>query len=148
MAWVAPPTFNSGDVLTATQLNTLSDAVNYLNALGGAPSPGFLQQIIYGTNANVIYSVWHRHNYLHLWCAVTAGNKPNPFRIYIYPSGYPGSNINVTPTFDGNGPWHLIADISSAGIAVGTRYDVEIRISSSSGDRFAVRYLAEMTASS
>lgn len=142
MAWESPPTFVDGQTLTATQLNKLSNAVNYLNALGGAPSMGFLQTIVTGTNISTWYSVWHRNRYLHVYCAINSGNKPS--NVSVYYNG--GSSLGGLPA--GNGPYHLVFDLNSLGLTVGTRYNLEIRISTGATDKFAIQYIAEMTASS
>lgn len=67
MSWVSPPMFVDGAVLTAAQLNQLSDGVRYLNGLG-AQSIGATLMVAHtrDTAASYYYAGRHTHRYLHI----------------------------------------------------------------------------------
>lgn len=65
MAYTSPPTFADGNVLTASQLNTLADDVQFLAGVAGRVVIPF-QSIISGAGSGIdsVWMVRHTHRYL------------------------------------------------------------------------------------
>jgi len=94
MAYSAPPTFVNGNVLTAAQLNILSDDVEYLYGLVSGVNIPF-NSITTTINLRSNNNQWllrHAYQYLHYKARVTA-NDNDDFDIFITQSG--GYDIKV-----------------------------------------------------
>jgi len=79
MAYSTPPTFADGNILTATQLNTLSANQEYLKGVIDAPNVPSIQV---GDNADF----WFRHTlpYFHWYFYVNNGSTVDKVEIKIY----------------------------------------------------------------
>jgi len=73
MAFTTPPTFTSGNVLTAAQLNTLSGDVEYLYSITHGINIGFTGQTTSTAGNTRPYSLRRRVQYLHYKIRVTSG---------------------------------------------------------------------------
>ena len=120
MSWVTPPTFVDGAVLTAAQLNQLSDGVRYLNGLG-AQSIGATLQVYHTTDtpATYHYAGRHTHRYLHI---LYVGAQGDDLRVdygvtNLYHDGSPA-----------NGFVDAVVDLQTElpALAVGTWYDLTV----------------------
>ena len=126
MAYTTPPTFSTGNILTAAQLNILSDDINYLNAVGAAPSVGFLEDTTTSTST---------HHTVHYLCRYT-----NPYLHVItnaQDSGILKVTVNGTVLINigsmSNGYYDHIADATSAGMTLGSFYDITTELTTNSG---------------
>ena len=63
MAWTNPPTFADGDVLSAAQLNILSNNTEYLKGISDAPNAPFATVTAVGSTTT---DFWLRHTHDHL----------------------------------------------------------------------------------
>ena len=64
MAYTTPPTFNTGDILSATQLNILSDDIEYLNGFGWL-SPTMVS-VKLAVDGDALFIIRHTQRYLHV----------------------------------------------------------------------------------
>lgn len=135
MAWVAPPTFASGEILTATKLNQLRDGVMFLNGLGAAPAALTAAVSVSGT-----YSFWchrHRHRYLHLryWGSSANDIKIRYNGVEIFHEGDPLNGDN----------WITPVDLNAVAgfVAYGLPYELTVELSNGGG-QLKLRLLAEM----
>jgi hypothetical protein len=65
MAWTNPPTFVDAAVLSASQLNILSDDLEYLHGFVAGGNPG-QTSVVLTSDGDVFYLIRHLHRYLHL----------------------------------------------------------------------------------
>lgn len=96
MAWSTPPTFSDGAILSASQLNILSDNVEYLYSLLNRPNMPFVKGTLSaggGATTAVYWGVWHVHRYLKYKIAVSGGNTDS-MRMTYYANGAGGNLIN------------------------------------------------------
>lgn len=141
MAWVTPPTFVDGNVLTATQLNQLSDAVRYLNGLGASPN------VISAEVGNIqgVTSYWFagRHTNRYLKCLYIGNANSDYLKIYygatlLYNDGDPYSA--------GNAQWATL-DLQTLipALAVGDWYRLEVQMHNNTNGTLSVLALYEAT---
>ena len=92
MAYETPPTFSSGAILQAAQLNVLSADIEYLYGIVQRVNIPFSALVTTGvglTSANNLWYVGHQHRYLHYkWGIGAAGDGITRCRIW-----YNGVNI-------------------------------------------------------
>lgn len=65
MAYTTPPTFNTGDILSATQLNILSDDIEYLNGFVVGSSPAMVS-VKLAVDGDALFIIRHTQRYLHV----------------------------------------------------------------------------------
>lgn len=84
MAWSSPPTFADTNILTASQLNILSDDVEYLYGLVSGVNTPFnsLESGVQLTAANNQWLIRHAYEYLHYKVRVRAGQNDD-LEIYM-----------------------------------------------------------------
>lgn len=103
MAYVAPPNFVSGAILSAAQLNTLSDDIDFLNGIAQAPAIPFQAYEFVGTESRTWY-MRYRHRYLLYFYDVLHG-AADDIKIYVndvevFHDGAPGEEGGVTGYID------------------------------------------------
>jgi hypothetical protein len=142
MAWVAPPTFTNGEILSATKLNQLSDAVTFLNGLGGGPAP-----VLLSTAGGDYFCPRHRWRYLQI-------------RYYANNSDFIKVNFNGATIFQDGDPdngerWMLhngttVMDLDSVSgfVAYGQPYVLTISTNSYSGGATLIRLVTESSLAS
>ncbi len=131
MSWVTPPTFTTGAVLTATQLNTLSDDLEYLHGFVSGANPA-ITAVQLAADGDAYALIRHMHRYL--WVQYAANDD---VRIYydateVYHDGAPA----------GTREGHVI-DLDSFGLTVGQLYTIKLSLDSDSGGVRIVYYLFE-----
>lgn len=142
MPWTTPPTFVNGEVLTATKLNQLADAVNWLNGVGAqaAPMAISMQQATY-------FCPRHTHRYLQVRYGA---NNSDYIEIY-----YNGTKIFYDNDPDNGENWmrqqgvsnaYLDLDNVAGFVAYGQPYVLEIRTNAFSGGYTAIRLVTESSA--
>lgn len=88
MPYVVPPTFVTGNVLTASSLNILSDDIEYINSLSDYVNLP-LSAYKYGvsgieTMSNAYWTFVHRHRYLHYYLVVESGTiTTDPHQLHL-----------------------------------------------------------------
>ena len=135
MAFVAPPTFADGAVLSAADLNKLSDNQEYLKGILATPNVPLL--VIHATNGDDADGEWafpHLHDYFH-WQFIPVSQDIDRVRIWIYASD--GNMQFGGPIFDSNAnPADLAAAITEgwtdsydvSALTIGTWYRVVVDI--------------------
>lgn len=140
MPWVIPPTFADGEILTATKLNQLADAVRFLNGVGGVPSVGinsYAEGPAGGPGSHTgYYEVRHRYRYLkvYFW-----SDGADTFKIYCNDV----LALNVTPA---NGHTTLVVDLNSvAGLSLSNLqfYEVKVYVGIPSGRSIKIKFIQE-----
>ena len=142
MAWVTPPTWVDGEVLSATKLNQLSDGVNYLNGLGVVPavvSAVQAETVGSGGGGQTLY-FWcprHRHRYLHLRYWTDGGDD---LKIY-----YGSTLIFHDGDPDGGENWIAAVDLDAVSgmVAYGQPYELRIETLINANKTFKVRMVTE-----
>ena len=116
MAWVAPPTFSSGAVLAASQLNVLSADLAYLHGYITGDNNAFVS-VELTTDTSAYFLLRHRQRYLK-----TIYLCQNDYKIYyddgvggwtqVYHDGSPNGTANDSG----------VVDLTSFGFTVGHIY--------------------------
>lgn len=100
MPYVTPPTFSTGQILTAAQLNVLSDDIEFLNSITDYINVPF-SKYVYGTAGvqSMTEAKWlffHRHDYLHYYMTIDTGDLDSP--VYLKINWGAGEKILLTRT--------------------------------------------------
>lgn len=86
MAYTTPPTFTTGAVLTAAQMNTLSDDIEYLYGITQGVNIPF-SALVTKRDINQSENLWymrHMHRYLHFkWGVNDVGEGLTGFSIHV-----------------------------------------------------------------
>lgn len=131
MAWTTPPTFTTGQILTASQLNVLGEDMAYLQGISLAVNPPVA--LGHGIESFVWrYLIVHRHNTLHCKYHITGGPAQ---KVNIK---YNGVLLEPTPE---TGTSNENYNLSSLSLTVGQPYTIEIDYEISSNSHF---YLDEL----
>ena len=149
MAFVAPPTFADGAVLSAADLNKLSDNQEYLKGILATPNVPFLvlRPAVVGQDADGEWAFPHLHDYFH-WQFIPVAQGIDRMQIWIYASD--GNMQFGGPIFDSNAnPADLAAAITAgwtdsydvSALPIGTWYRVVVNIDASTSGN---AYLASM----
>lgn len=132
MAYTTPPTFVTGAVLSAAQLNTLSDNQEYLYGAVTMTNPAVqMVEITAGDSVTATATKWairHRTNTLKYRMDMVQGTSDG-VRIKF------GSTTVFNDSSDRNTPYSFdsTVDISSAGLTVGTWYVVTVELDGEPG---------------
>ena len=119
MAWATPPTFTSGDILTASNLNILSDDIEYLKGYTNGAMPG-CPAIALADSGDILYLLRHMHRYLHIKTTNTGGNLTVKY----------STTTVKTTSLSGTQTWDI--DLNSYGLTVGAFYVVTVNINGGS----------------
>lgn len=122
MAWTTPPTFVDGAILSASQLNILSDDLEELHGAIAGSNPG-QPSVALPTDGDVFYLIRHIHPYLHL--KIVGRTRVYYDSTQVLNSGSEG----VTATYAVN--------LTSYGLTVGAIYTLRVNIEGS-GTKMAV----------
>lgn len=126
MAWTTPPTFTSGNILTAAQLNILSDDQEHLYGLAQSPN---LPIVRAGGAAGVTdkyYIVRHRLQYLNVRATWDKGSDPgSDFSLTVYYDGTSVISQSLGGTTETTTTYQADLD-SSPSPTVGNWYEIEI----------------------
>ena len=166
MAWTTPPTFTDGNVLSATQLNVLSDNCEYLYGLVTAPNVPFSSLKSTGTSLDSTNNSWfirHKYNYFHFRIEFgTEDIHADGLGIYLDGNEIFQSDddwVNATDTISigfGTGISTTdtavfgYVDISGLSLTVGTWYEIYVDVPFSAGgsDYCVVAYMLESDSTS
>lgn len=86
MAYTAPPNFTAGSVLSAAQMNILSDDIEYLYGIVGGPTPAVNAVYFEDTDGEAYWAFRYKWRYLHFKYVLsnTGDNDPDYVKYYIY----------------------------------------------------------------
>ena len=137
MPYTNPPTFVDGQIVSAAQLNTLSDDIEFLNGVVAGPNIPF-QSVTWDTNSGEhTWYVRHRHRYLHYSFTISS-DAADDVKIYfngvqVFHDGAPGQN-----TFTG------YVDLNSFGSwTAGAWYPIRFEYDKQNNSVCTVNYLIE-----
>lgn len=119
MAWTTPPTFADNAILSATQLNILSDDLAYLYGLLQAPSPA-ITTLYANQNLAVTNNSWiirYRHRYIHYRATVGLGTN-DALALVVNGTTY---NIDATTRAQGY-IYSGYVDVNAQGLTLGNIY--------------------------
>ena len=151
MSWTANPTFTDGNVLSASDLNTLSDNLAFLyGRLQGVNMPfnslwAVNTSLSSGNNG---WTIRHMHRYLHYSLTLHSGDIDGVDDLSIY---YDGNEtvVESSPTALGTPQtWSGYIDTNSYGLTVGNYYLIYVTTDNNSTSVFSVDYLIESDATS
>lgn len=126
MSYPSLPTFSDGDFLTASQMNLLVDAAEYLGALGTAPNPGMLQQTTTATSyVDLHYLMRYTGDYIHV---VTNADVHGKLKVTIDGNVVIDVTTLTTGIFD-----NVSSSLAGLGLTAGAWYDVLVQYTASSG---------------
>lgn len=146
MAYTTPPTFSNGAVLSAANLNTLSDDIEYLYALATAVSAPFCGQTMVAGGDSRYWTFRRRARYLHYQVRLTASDI-DEFELLI--TNYGGTDQDgVIDHSNHSAPytWSGYVDLDSLGDppALLEFYKVHFVITfSGSGNELEIDYLLQ-----
>lgn len=121
MPWVAPPTFANG-VLSAAQLNTLSDDIEYLYGIAQQIHIPFAV-LVTAADLNANNNGWrlrYSHRYLHYRISIDGWNC-TLMQIYLN-----NSLVFNDTTTRNNYTWVGYVDVNSLGLTVGNWHNVHL----------------------
>ena len=156
MSWSANPTFTDGNVLSASQLNTLSDNLAFLyGRLQGVNVP-FSSLKVVNKSLNSGNNGWtfrHMHNYLHYSLTLISGNIDDGDDLTIRRADTNAvlETVEDSPTELGTPQtWTGYINLGSvwAALDVGDYYTVYVTTDNNSESVFQVDYLIESDATS
>lgn len=134
MPFVTPPTFTDGNILTATQLNTLSDNQEYLYGIAtqtNAPFYGHSFGVNNESSEDFSWSIRHKYNTFIYDMRVDLGTIDHATikmgGITIVSVG----NANNPHTYSGT------VDLTAHGFTVGTWYTLTVEFFGSTGNNHA-----------
>jgi hypothetical protein len=124
MAWTAPPSFATDDVLTATKLNILSDDLAYLHGYVSGVNPG-IASIVLTVDGEGFGVIRHRQRYFHVVYLCQ-----DDFEVH-----YSADGSTWTQIFDDGAPNGTVADsaivdLNGEGFTVGQLYIVRFTMDS------------------
>lgn len=142
MAWTNPPTFSTGAVLTAAQLNILSDDVEFLYGKIQAVNVPFSCLVSASdlTSGNNGWRIIHRHRYLHYRMSIDGWNC---FNVSIYVNG---TQFVIDSTTRTNWVWSGYLDLNPLSLTNGTQYEIYLVNNVDNTNlsaRFKVEFLGE-----
>lgn len=146
MAWTAPPTFSDGAILSAAQLNILSDDLETLYGVtqgvvtpfSNIYSPGYALTV----NNNGYY-IRHRHRYLH-YRARVIDYYVSFFRLTYHTTAL----VTDSNTRNGGYTYQGYVDLNPYGFTVGTWYKMYLETTVFTNfTLFALDYLLESDSS-
>lgn len=128
MAYPSPmPTFTDGDILAASQLNTIVDAVEWLAGLGVAPNPGIIQQTTTSTStyADRNYLMRYTGDYIHV---ITNADDHGKLKVTI-----DGNVVIDITTLDDGYKDNVSSSLAGLGLTDNAFYDVLVQFTTASG---------------
>ena len=118
MPYPAIASVSDGDILTASHLNTLASAANYLSGLGGLPNVAF-RQIRTSSAGSTFFHIQHRHRYLKAYYEST-----NCDYIKIY---YNGTQVKNDGDPDAAETYSMDLQTLIPSLVVGNWYEIEVQ---------------------
>lgn len=124
MPWTAVPTFNSGDVLTATKLNILSDNLAYLHGYITGDNNAFVA-VELTTDTSAYFLLRHRQRYLK-----TIYLCQDDYKIYYDDGGGGWTEVYHDGAPNGTANDSAIIDLNSYNFTVGRIYTIKVTMDS------------------
>lgn len=131
MAWSTPPTFSDTSVLSAAQLNTLSDDLEYLYGLSSAVNIPFLRDPAFqgGNNTTSYWQIRHRAQYLNVYIGYTVDGAWSDHLAWTVTYG--GTTISSTDPISYTNPGYVAFDLDALGsFTLGNWYEITIAVRS------------------
>lgn len=142
MPYTTPPTFVNGQIVSAAQLNILSDDIEFLNGVMAGPNIPFATMFWDAYSGEHTWYVRHRHPYLHY--SFTIGTDPaDSVKIYfggvlVFNDGAPGVGAQTgSRTLSSFGTW-----------TVGQWYPIRFEYDKQNGSTCLVNYLIQSASAS
>jgi len=125
------PTFSSGNILTASDLNILSNNLDFLNDLLGGVNPAFAQVTLNNSGStSSLFNQLHRAQYFHYNIQITSGTHDTLSISYNGTTVFSDAGSRTAPY-----TWQGYVDLNSnpGGLTLGNFYDVQFNFSWQSG---------------
>ena len=145
MAWQTNPTFATDDVLSASDLNKLSDNADFLYARIQGINVPFSSVRVSDTDLDATNNAWairHKHDYLHYKLELISGSIAGSDLSIYYNAGTKLVDVETSPTELAIAQvWEDKVDVS--GWTVGDWYTLYITADYDTAAVFQVHYLVE-----
>lgn len=140
MPFPSLPSFSDGAVLTASSLNTLVEATEFLYALVSGAQQGFSSQTLTGSGTSREYHFRRQGRYLHYKCRLTTGTSDElDIRIDGYAEATDATNRSSPYSWTG----YVDLQATTSAPAVGDWYTVVAEFDFASGGDFIIDYFIE-----
>ena len=137
--WVAPPTFVDTNVLSAAQLNVISDDLVYLHGLSSTVNIPFMPISIDLRNINTWWSIRNKSQYLNLYIQYNVDAAWVDHLSWVVKYGA-WTLASVDPIVYAS-PSYVTFDLDALGPAViGTWYDIQINVTMHNADHSQAGY--------
>jgi hypothetical protein len=120
MAWTSPPSFATDDVLTATNLNILSQDLEHLHGLVSGANPAMASAVL-TVDGDAFFVIRHTGRYLHGVYLCQDDIKIYYDSTEVYHDGAPNGTVNdsIPPV-----------DLNTFGLTIGQLYTVKCTMDS------------------
>lgn len=119
MAWISTPTFATNDVLSAANLNILSNDLEYLHGYVSGTNPA-MTSIVLTVDGDAYAVIRHMQRYMHIVYLCQDDIKVYYDATEVFHDGDPDGTINDS----------AIVDLDSFGLTVGQLYTVKYTMDS------------------
>ena len=143
MAFSTPPTFTDGNVLSASQLNTLASNQNHFaGLLGSTSNTGFMTEDVGTDRVSATWVFKRSRQYLHYRVDMIEGTSD---RLKIFVNGNEEFNDGVNRTFPYSYTGYFDLTAITTPVSVGTVYEVycDCDVDSSGTNTFRIQYFIE-----
>jgi hypothetical protein len=113
MAWTNPPTFSTDDVLSASNLNILSDDLSFLHGYVSGANPA-MTSVVLTVDGDCFFVVRHLHRYMRILYMCQNDIKVYYDSTEVFHDGAPNGSI----------PESTYVDLNSFGLTVGQLYTI------------------------
>jgi len=145
MSYTSPPIFADGNLLSAAQMNTLSDDVEFLHGVVMGPNIPFCS-VVSNTGGsldatNAVWMIRHKHRYLHYYISQLASQSDSLEIRYDGTAVYSDGGDRTAPW-----AWSGYVDLDSTpgGLTVGNWYEITVHYTPKTGSGVVqVIYLLE-----
>lgn len=140
MAWTTPPTFVTSSPASASQLNILSDDLEFLQGIAVAPNAPF-QSLTVTADVDTTYHIRYRYRYLH-YKYVISGADGDAVDITVNGSNVYSDGVANMGTYSG------YADLNSLSLTAGAWYPVVFEWNGNPGSTCVLWYILTSNATS
>lgn len=140
MSYQIPPTFADGNVLSAAQMQILSDDIEFLYSLVSGVNTPFVGQVMTGSGTSRAYTFRRQGRYLHYKFRMVVGTSDELDLRIDGTAEYTDATNRAAPY-----TWSGYADLQATTSApdIGEFYTAEVEFDFASGNDFRIDYMIE-----
>ena len=140
MAYQTPPTFSSGNVLTAAQMNILSQNLEFFWSLVSGINVPFTGELMSGSGTSRAWTGRRLGRYLHYKMRMVDGTS-DEVEIRVDGTAEYSDSTNRSAPYEWSGLIDLNATTSNP--AIGVFYEITVTFDFTSGNDFRIDYFIE-----